>query len=175
MLCIGIDPDSDRIAWASMEEGRDPRVGTIERRRGAGKAKRYPDGYTADLCALMRGCQQGGGVIYLEDIYLPKQAEDNDEKQKSTRNVQGFKVLARVQGEILHEARRHGLRVEVVAANTWRKGLLGVVKPRTACKKAAELKVWELLGRSDLSEHEAEAVCIAAYAQSVEGGRRPNP
>jgi hypothetical protein len=131
-------------------------------RKRCARNGRIEDGYDAWLTRLMQRACEVGAVIYLEDIYLAEKKED--EREQSTRNVASFKALAQVQGELIHEARKYGVEVELVSADTWRREVLGVTRPREACKRAAEMKAAELLGNMDgRSEHENEAVLIAWY------------
>ena len=159
-MLVGVDPDTKRIAFAAIEHGRVLRVGTLDRADSRG---RILPGYDAALTAFMRRAQETGAVVYVEDIYLAG---------RNAGSVAGFKSLAQVQGEILRVARQHSVPVVLVAASTWHSSMLGFTKGRESLKAAAQTKARELTGRDDLSEHEADAVCIALYGSKLEAAKR---
>lgn len=153
-VVIGIDADVHRVAYAAVCGERVLGAGTIERANSKG---RIDERYDQGLTALMRRAQEIGAVVWLEGIYL---AEDGSTSQ--ARNVQGFRALAEVHGEIRREARRHGVPVEEAAPSAWHSAVLGFVRGRDALKLAAQ----SAAGRAwagELTEHEADAVCVALY------------
>lgn len=163
-LVIGIDADTERLACAAMVRGAFRSVETVER---ANARNRVHAGYTSALRDFMLRVQHGGGMIFLEDIFLKSHRSEDSATCK--RNVTAFKALAIVQGEICHEARRADVLVEIVAANTWRAQVLGVSGPREVCKFRAAERASQICGREGLSIHEQEAICIAAYGSQAIG------
>lgn len=158
-VVIGIDADVHRIAWAAVRDGALLAVETVERANSRG---RVDERYDQRLTALMRRAADVGAVVYLEGIYL---AEDRELSQ--ARNVQAFRALAEVQGEIKHEARRCSVPILVVAATQWHSNVLGFVRGREALKEAARTVAQSLAAR-ELSEHEADAVCVDLYGERVD-------
>lgn len=164
MLVVGIDADARRLAYATIDGGGLRAVATIARANQAGRIDARYD--TALLC-LMRNAADSGAVVYLEDVYLPTTGHTG-------RNVQGFKTLAVVQGEIRAVARRCGVPVELTSASAWHSTVLGFTKPRAELKAASMAKARTLAGQ-DLSEHEADAIGLALYGIEHERGRVPMP
>lgn len=164
MLVLGIDADTRGLACAAFVGGRFRSVETVARANNRGVV--FP-GYTAAIRALMLRVQQGGGVVFLEDIYLKEFRDEHSERAK--KGVRSFKGLAKVQGEVEHEARRADVQVELVQANIWREAILGTTGSRAVCKLHAERRAMELAAGAASTEHEREAVCIAAYGVEQQG------
>ncbi len=74
-------------------------------------------------------------------------------------------ALAEVAGELKRAARMHAVPVEAVSATAWHSTVLGITKGREALKAASAARARDLTGRDDLTEHEADAVCIAEYGK----------
>jgi len=156
-MVIGIDADTRRLAIAAIGNGRVVRVGTIE--RGNQRGAVHPE-YDAQLTRTMRWAQEVGAIVYLEDTYLP--ATGND-----ARNVRVLKSLNRVAGEIERAARMHSVPLRLVSASAWRAGVLGTYGAREKHKAAAMARAMQYVNR-DLTEHEADAICIAQYGAMEE-------
>lgn len=157
-MIIGIDADVHRVAWAAVRDGVLLAVETVQRANSRG---RVDERYDQRLTALMRRTADIGGVVYLEGVYLATDRELSPE-----RNVQAFRALAEVQGEIKREARRCSVPVFVVTATQWHSRILGFVRGREALKAAAMALAQPIVTR-ELSEHEADAVCVALYGERM--------
>jgi hypothetical protein len=156
---IGIDADVHRVAWAAVRNGCVSAVATIERANSRG---RVSEDYDHRLTVLMRKAQDLGAVVYLEDIWLAEDRETSPE-----RNVQAFKALAQVQGEIKREARRCSVPVVDVSPNSWHSEVLGFTRGRERLKEAA-MSLASALWATSLTEHEADAVCVGLYGERQE-------
>lgn len=162
-VVLGIDADTRRVAWAwCYSDGEMSPARTIMRSNSRGAMTADYDQKLNDSFEIL---WRAGGCIYLEGIYLP--APDGPRAER--RNVRAFAALAEVHGEIKWVARGFGLRVEVVTPNKWHSAILGFTTGRAELKAAAMEKARDLTGLDDLTEHEADAVCIALY-----GWRREN-
>lgn len=159
MTVIGIDADVHRVAWAAVRDGRVVAVETIERANSRG---RVDERYDQRLTALMRSAEKQGAVVYLEGIFL---AEDRD--TSPARNVQAFRALAEVQGEIKRAGRLCGVPVETAGIAEWHSAILGFLRGRERLKEAAMEEAVKVCGFA-LTEHEADAVCVAMYGERVE-------
>ncbi len=148
MVIIGIDPDSARLAVAVLRQARRPIIRTLPRADYRG---RIDAGYDAALESLMGWASEKGAAVFAEDCWLG-------------RNSATFKSLSQVQGELLAAARRHDVEIELVAPSAWQRAVLGFSKDRDALKAASIEYAQEMTSQDGaLSEHEADAVCIAAY------------
>jgi len=151
MGVIGIDADRQRLAVVR-------RVGdstvwfTIDR---FDERRDVSEGYAMALGNLMTKAK-GQAVIFLEDIYLPK-------KGNPLRDLDTYRVLANVQGEILYEAKRHGVEVRRVPPIEWQKRVLGFCKDREKIKRASGVEARKMLGTWGLTEHESDAACLCLY------------
>lgn len=153
MRVIGIDADVQRIAYSAWESQRLLGVRTIQR---ANTKRRLEDDYHSRLVTLMRWAADNGFQVVLEGIYL---AEHKGIKTKA--NVDGFRRLANVQGEIRYEASRCRVPLEVVQPSVWQSSVLGRTTGREELKAAS----MEVACRycKPKSEHEADAVCIGLH------------
>lgn len=157
---VGIDADVHRIAWACVCGGSVKEVGQFPRANSKGRIDR---GYVTGLMGLMKAAQLSGAQVWLEGIFLP-------EKGTSTRrNVEGFRRMAGVQGEIYLAGLQHGVPVDLVQPATWMRDLLGLKKGQGNPKAWSMDWAQRFWGRA-MSSHEADAVCIAlwGWAQRVE-------
>lgn len=152
-----MDPDVHRLAYGTLVDGAFRGVRTILRANSAG---RMVETYDGALVALMRRAADVGAVLYLENIFLAA----NDRQ-----NVEAFAHMSEVQGEVLGEARRQGVRVERVWASTWHSRVLGFTRDRVKLKAAAQTIAVGLAGYP-LTEHEADALCLAVYGWEVRNG-----
>ena len=155
-MIVGMDADTKRLAVAAVERGKVISVWTIKRRNTTGRTEAD---YGHQLTAFIRRCQDRGAALCLEGIYLPP--------DQSTANVKGFAKLAEVHGEVKHVAAAHGVPVVVVSPNAWHKTELGFTTPRAKLKEAALAKAQRITRRDDLTEHEADAVCIALHGETT--------
>lgn len=167
MVVIGIDADTRRVAYGVVEDGLVLDVGEIPRTNTTG---RFDVRYDQALTTLVRRAQASGAVIYLEDVYLPETRNlERGTRNDEIRNVQTLIALAAVQGEIKARARQHGVPVEPVSANVWRSAVLGQTVGRERLKALAMERARQSLQSSgyslqvELTEHMAEAVCIAEF------------
>lgn len=166
MMVIGIDADVHRVAYAVVDGDEVRAVETIE--RVVNRVGHVSERYDARLTALMRRASELGAMVYLEGIWL---AENGGRGKAAPRNVQVYQKLAEVQGEIKRAARLCAVPVEIVSPTTWHWAVLGMRAGREALKRAAQKKAFaatsKLLSQfadRELSEHEADAVCITLYA-----------
>lgn len=154
MGVIGIDADRRRLAIVS-HVGAHKAWFTLERSDGVGV--RW--GYTLGLSNLMEQAR-GRAVVFLEDCYLPRRGN-------ALRDVDTFRVLANVQGEILYEASRHGVEVRRVSPTEWQKRVLGFCKGREQIKAASRVEARKMLDCATLTEHESDAACLCLYGRWV--------
>lgn len=96
-------------------------------------------------------------MLWLEDIYLP------DKGTSPRRNVEGFKRLAGVQGEIHLAGLMKAVPVYHVQPAVWMSELLGRKKYQGNTKALSMDWARRYWGAS-MSSHEADAVCIALWA-----------
>ena len=169
MTVLGIDADFHRVAFAVLNGTGVKATGTIER---ANRAGRIDGRYDSRLTAMCRRASEVGAVIYLEGIFLSEPKGGAGNHLPNRRNVLGFARLAEVQGEIKRSARLSAVPVEVVSPSAWHRAVLGFTKPREKLKAAALNEAGELTGRVDLSEHEADAVCLGLYG--IQNERAPS-
>lgn len=149
---IGIDADRQRLAVVKIVDGQKSWL-TIERTDSRGNVK---GAYTAALSGLMASAASAGAVVYLEGIYLARVGS-------RVRNVETFRVLANVQGEIRYEALRHRVELRLVAPVQWQRKVLGIAKDREKIKAASREEARKLVGSFELSEHESDAACLCLY------------
>ncbi len=153
-MIIGIDADVYRIAIAVVNKRKVVHVETINRAKAPSVI--WPQ-YDARLAAFMTQARTANACVFLEGIYL--------DERKPTRNVRSFQVLAEVHGEVKRAARVAGVCVEVVAPPTWQSRVLGMTKGRESIKAASMRLAKSESGRQDLSQHEADAICIAIFGE----------
>ena len=151
---IGIDADVHRVAYAALDRGAVRAVGTIERTDYRG---RIIEDYDARLMALMRRAKNVGAVVYLEGIYLAVRTGPG-----SKRNVDSFRKLSEVAGEIKRAARQFGVKLDTVQPSTWQSKVLPGVRGRDDLKQAA-IALAQEKWRRPLSSHESDAVCVAIH------------
>ena len=156
-VVIGIDADARRLAYAVMRGGAFHVAKHIE--RSSASNVRCGD-YHRRLIEFMQAARKHNAVIYLEDIYL----QFTPKKPGYTQHfsVTGFQALAEVQGEIKLEANSCQVPIVLVKAVTWYSEILGITRDRDKLKPAS-MKVAQRIARRDLSQHEADAVCLALY------------
>ena len=151
---VGIDADVHRIAWAYLYCGEVRKVGEFPRANSKG---RIDKAYVSSLMGLMTSAQWSGATLWLEDIFLA-------EKGTSTRrNVEGFKRLSWVQGEILIFSLMKAVPLEMVHPATWMSGLFGRGRGQGNTKElsmAWARSLWDC----DITQHQADAICIATWA-----------
>lgn len=151
---VGIDADVHRIAWAHVHGGAVCNVGQFERSNSKG---RMDDRYVSQLMGLMSCAQEFGAAVWLEGIYLP------DKGASPRRNVEGFRRLAGVQGEIQFAGFMKAIPVYSVQPAKWMSELLGRKKYQGNTKTLSMDWAQRYWGAS-MTTHEADAVCIALWA-----------
>lgn len=152
---IGIDADRQRLAVVR-HIGASKAYYTIDRFNPVGGIHQ---GYSRALGHLMERAK-GTAVIFLEGIYLPR-------KGNPLRDLDTYRVLANVQGEILYEAARHGVEVRLVPPIEWQKRVLGFCKDRDKIKAASAVEARRMFGTFGLTEHESDAACLCLYGRWV--------
>lgn len=155
MGVIGIDADRARIAVVR-HVGTSKAYYTIDRMNAAG---RITEGYSRALGHLMEKAQ-GKAVIFLEGIYLPR-------KGNPLRDLDTYRVLANVQGELLYEAARFGVDVRLVPPMEWQTRVLGFCTHREKIKEASRAEARRMFGAWNLTEHESDAACLCQYGRWV--------
>jgi hypothetical protein len=155
---VGLDADCRQVAVGVFHEGR---WWSTEYLR-TNQRNRFADCYATRIEALFQRCQVQGARVWVEDTYLATGKQ---------RNVVAFKSLNRVQGELVYLAHKYRVPCKLVLATEWQTGLFGFSAPRDALKSAAMAKAQSLTGRSDLTEHEADALCLA-YWGTLERGEQ---
>lgn len=151
---IGIDADRARLAVVALVDGEPVRY-TIDRFTPSGVFRK---GYHTAVRALMARAVKSRAVIFLEGIFLAREGN-----RKS--NLETFRVLANVQGEILYEASNHGVDVRLVPPAEWQKRILGFCQDRKKLKAASAVEARRMLQSWDLTEHESDAACICKYGR----------
>ena len=154
MMVIGIDADVQRIAWSAWQSDRLCGVRTILR---TNTKRRLDEVYHQKLTELMRFASEQGARLFLEGIYLAEYRG-----QTTKRNVDGYRRLAEVQGEIKHEARRLRVPLESVQPSEWQSAVLGFTRDREKLK-AASLDMASSYIPDITSDHEADAICIGLF------------
>lgn len=151
MNVIGIDADRRRVAVVAVINDT-KHAFTIKRSNDKGAIlTSYPLG----LERLMLRAQAASATVFLEGIFLHHRGHP-------ARNVETFRVLANVQGEILMMAARYGVVVHVIAPSVWQRQVLGFSKGREELKRASAAAAHALVGPG-LSEHESDAACVCLY------------
>lgn len=156
---IGIDADRQRIAVVMV--GAQKTRYTIDRLSPKGVMS---DGYSAALGYLMDRAVKYGAVIFLEGIFLAN-------PKSNKRDVDTFRVLANVQGELLYEAYKHGVDLRIVPPADWQREILGFSRNREQLKLASRKQAKALMG-DGLTEHESDAACLCLYGQWVLANER---
>lgn len=145
MKVLGFDVAKRKTGWAYSPIPRHWETGIVE---------------VADTAALNEVIAQAkaAGVTHaaLEDCYL---------SQGSQRNVSMLKALQEAQTRIRVACEMAGLEVELVYAQTWQSAY-GITGKRKERKLGAQ-RVAHALGAGALTEDEADAVCLADYAERV--------
>ena len=155
---IGIDGDTRKLAWARAPIGNEPwQTGVLVRTNARGDVHPTYEPALAKLCCEWRAAQ---ALVVAESPYLKTVGG-----RVSNGLLDVFAALCRLQGELESAARRHGLAYETVSPSIWQAAILGGPGSRTDCKRASMALAVGQLGRADLTEDEADAVCIALYAQ----------
>jgi hypothetical protein len=153
---IGIDADRQRLAVVALVDGVPSRF-TIDRFTPSGRLR---EGYHRAVRHLMERASKGKAVIFLEGIFL---AQSGNRKS----NLETFRVLANVQGELLYEAAGHGVDVRLVPPAEWQKRILGFCADRKRLKAASAVEARRMLQSWDLTEHESDAACICKYGRLI--------
>jgi hypothetical protein len=96
--------------------------------------------------------------VVIEDIQLQNFEEEN----LNTIGVTTFKALAHLQGVLIDLFYENKISYKIAHTGTWRKHIGVKGKSRTDKKKSAQLIVKELYQR-DVSQDEADAICIGRY------------
>lgn len=149
MGVIGIDADRQRLAVVRCV-GRVREWLTIER---MDRRDQIPETYSHALQVLMAQAQNEC-VVFLEDLPAKKYRESE---------MDTYRVLANVQGEILYEAKRHGVDVRRVPPIEWQMQVLRFCKDREKIKAASAVEARKMLNCWGLTEHESDAACICLY------------
>lgn len=157
---IGIDADRQRIAVVGILAGQKTRY-TIDRLNTRGVMN---DGYSKALGYLMERALKGNAVIFLEGIFLAN-------PKSNRRDVDTFRVLANVQGEIAYEALRYGVELRIVPPADWQCEILGFSRNREQLKMASRKEARVIFG-DGLTEHESDAACLCLYGQWVLANER---
>lgn len=145
MKVIGFDTAKRRTGWAYSPIPRHWETGIVEVAN------------TKSLNEVVAKAKASGVThAALEDCYL---------SQGSQRNVSMLKALQEAQTRIRVACEMAGLEVELVYAQTWQSAyrISGIRKDR----KLGAQRVAHALGAGALTEDEADAVCLADYAERV--------
>ncbi len=161
-VVIGIDADTRRIAYAVINiTGTLERFGTVARRDSRG---RYATDYVDNISSLFGLLDKSSGRVfrvYVEDCFLASGAQ---------QNVRTLKSLCRVTGQIELFAHMAGIqRPAFVEPGDWQFHVLGQTVDR-AKLKAMSMEHAREFTDEELTEHEADAICIADYAWRKEVG-----
>lgn len=160
----GIDPDTNRIAWACVDKGVCIAVGTIQRRKSNGEFNRH---YEESFDYLTRDIGVNSAKLWIENVF-------------KSRNVGTVAKLGEVQGELLMMARTAGIPTPDTQRpyqQTWRKHTTKT-PPKADHEEAEYALAASVMSkkhvpkekRNALTPHEAAAVCIALYGNLVSTG-----
>ena len=149
---IGIDADRQRLAVVALVGGEPVRY-TIDRFAASGKVH---EGYERAVRHLMQRAAKSKAVVFLEGIFLARHGNKK-------LNLETFRCLAHVQGELIYEARNHRVDLRLVPPNEWQKRILGFCEDRAKLKAASAVEARRMLRSWDLTEHESDAACICKY------------
>lgn len=146
MKILAFDQASSKSGYAILRDGKYLASGVIDLSKIKNSEKRWLEMSSA-LCCMAGG--SGADKIVIEDIQ--KQA-----------NPATYKMLARIQGAIMHYCHQNGLEFSVVPSTTWRRKLEfaqgSLVKK--GYLKAQAIEYVKKNFRKDVSDHEADAICI---------------
>lgn len=145
MKFIGFDAAKKRTGWAYSPRARVWSTGIIDVTDGAALAE-----------ILDAAKWHGVSRAVIENCYL---------SQGSKRNVYTLKTLQEAQTRIRVACEMAGLPVDLVYAQTWQ-AAFGITGKRADRKLGAQ-RVAHALGAGALTEDEADAVCLADYAEHV--------
>lgn len=160
---LGVDADSHFVGfalWVGADSGKQD-AWLVRRSNKFGRV--YED-YDACLTAAMARAGEVGALVVLEGIHA-----DRKSGRISRHDLETYRKLSEVHGEIKRAARQHGLVVDVCEVTTWHMGMFGVCSGRDEMKRAA-LDTAAKLGFVDISHHEADALCIAGFGWIRLGG-----
>lgn len=156
---VGIDADTQRVALASinLSSGHIPVVLTIDRANTRGAVDVNYDYRLRETLTPMTGHVD---ALFLEDVYT------SGGHGEIPANPNVAYALKEVHGEIKMIARSFGIRVEMVSPIEWHNAILFETKGRETLKRLAMEKASEAF-RGQMTEHEADAFCIALYGLQV--------
>jgi Holliday junction resolvasome RuvABC endonuclease subunit len=146
---VGMDPQLDDLYYTWYDNGKLVRIRRLKRRD---YKRRIRQAYDIRLPRLFRNMQAFSAILFLEDIYFGI-------------NIRTYGVLAKLQGEILYEARKHNVPVVMVPPRKWQKAILGFAKNRNKLEAASKERGKGIAGR-EVNAHEADAINIGEYGLS---------
>jgi Holliday junction resolvasome RuvABC endonuclease subunit len=153
----GMDPDTQRLAGGLVSNGRVLEVYSIPRTDSRGRVLAT---YDEALDAFARRLGAYGHTLYLESVFVGK------------NRLTGL-ALGEIQGEVKSAARKYGASVVSVKPSVWQGAMLRCTQPRDALKRLSRLVAMDALRKSrlpaqDLTEHEADGLCIALWGDAQE-------
>lgn len=156
---LAFDPGS-RTGWALARESGETSTGVI-RPKGRRIDTCWADGVRDKLSHLRQLSELGGApaVVLVEDVFLAT----GDKANPRTLSVLAFYV-----GGIVSLAAALSLPVWLVPASKWKAAIVGHAPNREIGKERAEAFA-RARGFASLTEHEAEAVCLATYGRGPFG------
>lgn len=154
MIVVGID-SATRSGVATVHGERTGDVRLLHHGTFNGTRASSVQNVTASLSHLADFCSRGpvDHLVVIEEPYLDK-------------NPRTAMLLARITGRWLQALETAGHPVELVQPSTWQQGLLaGLITPRSprAQRKEAARRYVKAEFGVDVSEDEADAICIATW------------
>jgi hypothetical protein len=114
---------------------------------------------------LSRAKAAGVTKAAIENCYLDTTTDD---KQRARANVRTLKALQEAQTRIRVACEMAGLKVVLVYAQTWQSAYS--ITGKRPDRKLGAQRVAHALGASQLTDDEADAVCLADYAAAAARG-----
>jgi len=160
MIIYGLDPDVHRIAFVSMRDEKITQVKTIPR---ANKIGRIHPEYIHTMKRLFYVASHCGAFVLMEGIFLNVGKKGQAIPQT---NIDAFRRLAEVQGEVKIFAASYQVPIDVVQPSTWQCEVFGTYDKNKELSTTLAKVVAKDFG--ELSDHESDALCIAIYGTKVE-------
>lgn len=160
-----LDQATHTSGWAIYDDDTVIKYGTLESRGNTTEERiNYVKIWLANMIEMWKPDK-----VILEDIQMQEKKDRNWEKDNGNNvmNVITFKILAQLQGVLVDYIFEKKLRFELVHTAVWRETCHISGKYRTEKKKSAQLKVKEWFDL-DVTNDEADAICIGKYASSHE-------
>ena len=148
MTVLGFDQSTTCTGWCVFEDGNYVGSGLIDAKNSRKDATKRTNHMADNICASIDKVQPD--LVVIEDIF-------------DKNNIATVVMLARLQGMIMRHCNERGIPINIFAPSTWR-SIVGIKKRKRAEAKAEAIKLVTDVYGLQVSEDEAEAVCIAHAA-----------